>query len=129
MSTPDHPHSLIYDHLVIGVGSITNLYELPGLDERNLTMKSLGDAMRLRNHLIAPLEEADNECVTRKNALLCFVVAGGRIFWGRNRRKALNDFVRDVLPSYSHLAEGMLRVVLVHAGAVILPELGEQPAA
>ena len=65
----------------------------------------------------------------RKNALLCFVVAGGRIFWGRNRRKALNDFVRDVLPSYSHLAEGMLRVVLVHAGAVILPELGEQPAA
>jgi len=120
-----HPHPLIYDHLVIGLGSITNLYELPGLDERNLTMKSLADAMRLRNHLIAQLEEADTECVTQKNPLLCFVVAGGG-FSGVETVGALNDFVRDVLPSYSHLAEGMLRVVLVHAGAVILPELGEK---
>jgi NADH:ubiquinone reductase (H+-translocating) len=121
----DHHHQLTYDHLVLGLGTITNLYELPGLDERNLTMKSLGDAIRLRNHLIAQLEEADNECVTTKNALLCFVVAGGG-FSGVETVGALNDFVRDVLPSYSRLAEGMLRVVLVHAGAVILPELGEK---
>lgn len=121
----NHHHTLTYDHLVIGLGSITNLYELPGLDERNLTMKSLGDAIRLRNHLIAQLEEADNECVINKSSLLCFVVAGGG-FSGVETVGALNDFVRDVLPSYSHLAEGMLRVVLVHAGTVILPELGEK---
>ncbi|HKV92710.1 MAG TPA: NAD(P)/FAD-dependent oxidoreductase [Candidatus Angelobacter sp.] len=121
----NHRHSLTYDHLVIGLGSITNLYELPGLNERNLTMKSLGDAIRLRNHLIAQLEEADTECVTKKNSPLCFVVAGGG-FSGVETVGALNDFVRDVLPSYSHLAEGMLRVVLVHAGTVILPELGEK---
>lgn len=120
-----HQHSRNYDHLVIGLGSITNLYELPRLDERNLTMKSLGDAIRLRNHLIAQLEEADNECVTKKNALLCFVVAGGG-FSGVETVGALNDFVRDVLPSYSHLTEDMVRVVLVHAGPVILPELGEK---
>ena len=41
-----HQHSLTYDHLVIGLGSVTNLYEMPGLDERTLTMKSLGDAIR-----------------------------------------------------------------------------------
>src|SRR5215469_5455675 len=121
----NHRHSFTYDHLVVGLGSITNLYELPGLDERNLTMKSLGDAIRLRNHLIAHLEEADSECVTKKNALLTFVVAGGG-FSGVETVGAVNDFVRDVLPSYSHLREEMLRVVLVHAGAVILPELGEK---
>lgn len=120
-----HQHSRTYDHLVIGLGSVTNLYELPGLDERNLTMKSLGDAIRLRNHLIAHLEEADSECVTKKNSLLTFVVAGGG-FSGVETVGALNDFVRDALPSYSHLREEMLRVVLVHAGAVILPELGEK---
>lgn len=120
-----HQHTLKYDHLVIGLGSVTNLYELPGLDERTLTMKSLGDAIRLRNHLIAKLEEADTECVTEKNPLLTFVVAGGG-FAGVETVGALNDFVRDALPSYSHLSEGMLRVVLVHAGAVILPELGEK---
>jgi NADH:ubiquinone reductase (H+-translocating) len=121
----NHRHPLTYDHLVVGLGAITNLYELPGLDERNLTMKSLADAIRLRNHLISQLEEADNECVTTKNSLLCFVVAGGG-FSGVETIGALNDFVRDVLPSYSHLSEGMLRVVLVHAGTVILPELGEK---
>ena len=120
-----HQHSREYDHLIIGLGSITNLYELPGLDERNLTMKSLSDAIRLRNHLIAQLEEADNECVTKKNALLCFVIAGGG-FSGVETAGALNDFVREAVPSYSHLTEDMLRVVLVHAGPVILPELGEK---
>lgn len=121
----DHQHSIPYDQLVIGLGSVTNLYELPGLDERTLTMKSLGDAIRLRNHLIARLENADSECVIEKSPLLTFVVAGGG-FAGVETVGGLNDFVRDVLPSYSHLSEGMLRVVLVHAGPVILPELGEK---
>ena len=66
-----------------------------------------------------------NECVTKKSALLCFVVAGGG-FSEVETVGALNHFVRDVLPSYSHVAESMLRVVGVHAGTVILPELGEK---
>src|SRR5438128_9216409 len=104
-----HQHSLTYDHLVLGLGSITNFYGLPGLEERALTMKSLGDAIRLRNHLIAHLEEADSECVTVKNPLLTFVVAGGG-FAGVETIAGLNDFVRDALPSYSHLNEHMLRI-------------------
>jgi NADH:quinone reductase (non-electrogenic) len=122
----DHHHHLLeYDHLVVGLGSITNFYNLPGLEQRALTMKSLGDAMTLRNHLIAHLEEADSECCALKYPLLTFVVAGGG-FAGVETVAGLNDFVRDALPSYPHLTEGMLRVVLVHPGAVILPELGEK---
>src|SRR5215471_11531461 len=40
-----HHHELPYDHLVIGLGSITNFFSLPGLADRALTMKSLGDAI------------------------------------------------------------------------------------
>jgi len=120
-----HEHTLAWDHLVIGLGSRTNLYELPGLEARALTIKSLSDAIRLRNHLIAQLEEADSECVTRKNPLLTFVVVGGG-FAGVETIAGINDFVREVLPSYSHLRKDMLRVVLVHAGATILPELGDE---
>ncbi|HUL17578.1 MAG TPA: NAD(P)/FAD-dependent oxidoreductase [Terriglobales bacterium] len=120
-----HEHSLVWDHLVIGLGSRTNVYELPGLEERALTIKSLGDAVRLRNHLIAQLEEADSECVTKKDPLLTFVVAGGG-FAGVETVAGINDFVREVLPSYPHLRKEMLRVVLVHAGAIILPELGDK---
>src|SRR6266851_4147890 len=120
-----HTHTLEYDYLVLGFGSTTNFYGLPGLQERSLTMKSLSDAMRLRNHLIAHLEEAASECCLVKNPLLTFVVAGGG-FAGVETIAGINDFVRGALKTYPNLREDMLRVVLVHPGAVILPELGEK---
>lgn len=120
-----HQHTLEYDYLVVGLGSTTNFYGLPGLQERALTMKSLSDAMRLRNHLIAHLEEADSECCQVKNPLLTFVVAGGG-FAGVETIAGINDFVRGSLRSYPNLREDMVRVVLVHPGKFILPELGER---
>jgi NADH:ubiquinone reductase (H+-translocating) len=121
-----HAHELEYDHLVIALGSITNFFNLPGLQERALTMKSLGDAIYLRNKLISHLEEADFECCAHeRQALLTFVVAGGG-FAGVETIASLNDFVREALRFYPNLREEMLRVVLVHPGSVILPELGEQ---
>ena len=120
-----HPHHLEYDHLVLALGSTTNFFGLPGLEERALTMKSLGDAIYLRNHLIAMLEEADPECVEDREPLLTFLVAGGG-FAGVETIAALNDFLREALRSYPRLKEEQLRVVLVHPGATILPELGPE---
>ncbi len=120
-----HHHTIEFDFLVLGLGSVTNLYGIPGLREYALTMKTLGDAMRLRNHLIAHLEEADSDCCKVKEPLLTFVVAGGG-FAGVETVAGINDFVRAALSSYPHLTEEMLRIVLVHSGPVILPELGER---
>jgi len=120
-----HQHAFEYDLLVIGLGSVTNFYGIPGVQERALTMRSLSDAMRLRNHLIAHLEEADSECCTEKEPLLTFVVAGGG-FAGVETVAGINDFVRGALRSYPHLKEDMVRVVLIHSGRVLLPELGEK---
>ncbi len=121
-----HHHDLEYDHLVLGLGSITNFYGNRGLEENALTMKSLGDAIYLRNHLISNLEEADFECcpIVRK-PLINFVVAGGG-FAGVETIAGVNDFVREALKYYPNLTEDMLRVVLVHAGTTILPELSEK---
>jgi NADH:ubiquinone reductase (H+-translocating) len=121
-----HSHAVEYDQLVIALGSITNFFNLPGLQERALTMKSLGDAIYLRNKLISHLEEADFECCApERQALLTFVVAGGG-FAGVETIASLNDFVREALKFYPNLREEFLRVVLVHPGPVILPELGEK---
>jgi NADH dehydrogenase len=114
-----------YDHLVIALGSITNFYDLRGFSELALTMKSLPDAIRLRAQIIRHLEEANSECnSTDRQSLLTFVVAGGG-FAGVETVAALNDFLREALPFYPNLCEDMLRVVLVHSGPVILPELVE----
>src|SRR6201997_762613 len=121
-----HHHELPYDHLVIGLGSITNFFNLPGLEQRALTMKSLGDAIHVRNRLIAHLEEADTECsAALRRPLLTFVVAGGG-FAGGETIAGINDFIREAVHFYTNLREDMLRVVLVHPGNVILPELGEK---
>jgi len=120
-----HQHAFEYDLLVVGLGSVTNFYGLPGVQEHALTIKTLSDAMRLRNHLIAHLEEADTECCKVKEPLLTFVVAGGG-FAGVETIAGINDFVRGALRSYPHLEEDMVRVVLVHSGQVLLPELGEK---
>ncbi|HMW01956.1 MAG TPA: NAD(P)/FAD-dependent oxidoreductase [Acidobacteriota bacterium] len=121
-----HHHDLEFDHLVIGLGSITNFYNLPGLEQHGMTMKTLGDAIHLRNHMISNLEEADFECCPYvREPLLNFVIAGGG-FAGVETIAGLNDFLRDAIKFYPHLREEMLRVILVHSGDVILPELGEQ---
>jgi NADH dehydrogenase len=121
-----HHHALPYDHLVIALGSITNFFNQPGLAERALTMKSLGDAIYLRNRLIENLEAADFECFPElREPMLTVVVAGGG-FAGAETIAGVNDFLREALRFYPHLDEKMLRIVLVHPGAVILPELGEK---
>src|SRR5262249_9496140 len=85
----------------------------------------LGDAIHLRNRLIAHLEQADSECaVSSRESLLTFVVAGGG-FAGVETIASINDFLREALDCYPHLTERNIRAGLVHPGEYILPELGE----
>jgi NADH dehydrogenase len=90
-----HSHIVPYDRLILALGSITNFYNLPGLADHALTMKTLGDAIALRNRLIAHLEEADTDCAReQREQPLTFVVAGGG-FAGVETIAAVNDFLRQ----------------------------------
>ena len=121
-----HTHSLEYDHVVFALGSVTNFYGIPNLAETAIAMKSLGDAIGLRNRLIEHLEEADTECArNQRESLLTFVVAGGG-FAGVEAIGSINDFLKAALPYYPNLRSEMVRVVLVHPGEFVLPELGEE---
>ena len=63
-----------------------------------------------------------------RRKLLTFVVAGGG-FSGVEALAELNDFVRAVARRYRHLDANEFRVVLVHAGPRILPEMPEKLSA
>ncbi len=118
-----HSHELQYDQLILAPGAVTHFYGLPGLSENALTMKSLGDAIHLRNQMIALLEEADFECCKElRGRLLTFVVAGGG-FAGVETVAGMNDFLREVLPFYQNLTQSDLKIILVNSGKTILPEL------
>src|SRR4029079_15983528 len=67
-----------YDHLVFGLGKVSDPSSMPGVTEHALALKDLGDAFRLRNHVFRCLELADIEDdPAEKQALLTFVIAGG----------------------------------------------------
>ena len=115
--------SLEYDHLVIALGNVTSFAGQPGLAEHALPFKYLGDALTLRNHAIHALEEADIERDPRaRSGLLTFVVAGGG-FSGVEAVAELNDFVRSAARSFRNIRPEEIRVILLHAGDLILPEL------
>lgn len=118
-----HSHTIPYTHLVLALGAVSHFHGLPGLAENALTMKSLGDAIHLRNQMIASLEEADFECAKEaRERLLTIVVAGGG-FAGVETVAAVHDFIHGVLHFYKNLTPKNIRVVLVHSGKVLLPEL------
>jgi NADH dehydrogenase len=123
-----HTHEIHYDHLVLGLGNVTDFRGLPGLPEHALPFKNLGDALNLRNHLIRALAEAaiERHDAELRRQLLTFVVAGGG-FSGVEVVAELNDFVRGVAPTY-HIDPREIRVVLLHSMDRILPEVAESLA-
>jgi NADH dehydrogenase len=93
------------------------------LQEHGLHFKNVGDALVVRNRLIHLLEEADSEPdAALRRRMLTFVMAGGG-FSGVEAIAEVNDFVRDVARRYPHVDPADLRVILVHAGPRLLPEL------
>lgn len=114
---------LHYDYLVIALGTIMNFSRMPGLKQHAFSFKNIGDALHLRNHVIHVLEEADIEKdFDLRRSQLTFVVAGGG-FSGVETAAELNDFVREATRHYRHLTPSKVRVVLLHSGDRILPEL------
>ena len=130
ISYPGHPdyRYIPYDHLVIAVGSSTDLSMLPGVAEHAFPFKTLGDALFLRNHLIGALERAEVEDdPERKRELLTFVVAGGG-YTGVEVTAEINDFVREAAKSYLHIDPVEVKVILLQGQARILPELSDDLA-
>ena len=113
-----------YDYLILALGSVTNFFGLPGVAERARTMKSLADGAGLHDLVIGKFEHADldpDPAVRRQ--LLTFVVAGGG-FAGVETAAELNDFVRTASRRYyPRISPEDVRVVLVHPGDRILPEV------
>lgn len=70
--------SIHYDYLVMASGSETNFYNIKGAQDYTLTLKSLEDAIKIKNHIINRIEEASHvEDKIERKKILTFVIVGG----------------------------------------------------
>ena len=114
-----------YDHLVIAIGSSTDMSRLPGVEEHGFRLKTLGDAFFLRNHLIGMLEQAAEESdPLQKKEMLTFVVAGAG-YTGVEVAAEINEFTREAARSYRYVEPDDISVILLQGRDRILPELSD----
>ena len=118
-------HTLNYNYLVVALGSETNFFGMTEVARNAFTMKTISDAIVLRNHVINMLEQADleHDDISLRKSSMTFVVVGGG-FSGVETVGELNDFIRDSIKHFYHNLELKdVSTILVNSGRRILPEV------
>lgn len=117
------PGTFRYDQLVLTCGTQASLEIVKGMPSYGLPLKTLGDALFLRNHLIARLEQAELQPDREhRRWLTSFVVVGGG-FSGVETAGELVDFLYASLRYYKRVRADDLAITLLHSSDRLLPEL------
>lgn len=112
-----------YDQLIVSLGSVSRVMNVPGLAEHGLGFKTISEAIAMRNRALSNLEIAeslDDPNERRKYLNFVFVGAG---YAGVEGMAELQDFLADVIGRYPRCRQDGMRFVLVEAQDQIMPEV------
>ena len=111
-----------YDLLVVALGSITAVPDLPGLRQRARLFHSPIDALELRNHLIEAVETAHQvEDPEERRAWLTFVVGGGGDTGIELAATIRTYLASGLMPTYPWLRKEPHRVIVVGRADRLVP--------
>ncbi|MCS6973420.1 MAG: NAD(P)/FAD-dependent oxidoreductase [Cyclobacteriaceae bacterium] len=119
--------SISYDYLVLATGANTNFYGLKDVEQYALGMKSIVDAIKLRNTIIRNFEQALLASDARlRNSLMDFVIVGGGPT-GVELAGALAELKKHVFPKdYPELQLEEMDIYLIEAGPRLLSGMSEE---
>jgi NADH:ubiquinone reductase (H+-translocating) len=112
---------LAYDHLVVSPGAVNNFFGLTSVEEHTHGLKSLGEALAVRNHLLSCFERAawSDDPETRRRLHTVVLVGGGAT--GVELAGAVSELVHLVLrKDFPHLDLDEVRICVVEAGDTLL---------
>jgi NADH:quinone reductase (non-electrogenic) len=119
---------LRYDQLIVALGSVSRTLPIPGLAEHGKALKSLPEAIALRNHVIRTLEIAETlEDGDARREYLTYVFVGAG-YAGLEGLAELQDFAADVMDLYPRCQVTGMRWILVEATERVMPEIGSKLA-
>ncbi len=118
--------TLSYDYLVLAFGGVTSYFGHPEWEQFAPGLKTLEDALRIRNQVLLAFEHAEAEpSAERHRKLMTMVVVGGGPT-GVELAGAFSELARHVLlHDFRNIDPREARVVLIEAGPRILSHLPE----
>ena len=119
---------LPYRDVVIAAGAVTRTFPIPGLAEQGIGLKTIEEALELRNTVLERIEAGSilPDGPEKKRALTFVGVGGG--FAGIEAMTEIEDMARHAAEQNPRLKRSDLRFVLVEAMGRIMPEVTEHQA-
>ena len=119
-------HALEYDYLILSMGSITNFFGNKNIEKHSFTIKTIEDAIGIRNHSINMLENAGQTSdPDLQQKLMTFTVVGGG-FAGVETIGELNHLIREsAARMYPNINPKKIKMILVSSKNGILPEVSK----
>lgn len=122
------PFELPYRDIVIAAGAITRTFPIEGLAEEGIGMKTIEEAVAVRNGLLERIETGSMmQPGPERDRALTFVVVGGG-FAGIEALAEMEDLARAAVKKNPRLERSDIRFVLVEAMGRIMPEVTEEQA-
>jgi NADH dehydrogenase len=122
----DQPGKLHFDQLAVTAGVKANVGMVPGMVEHAMPLKTVGDAVFIRNHLISRIEQAtihpDPE--VRKHLTTFIFIGGG--FSGVEVAGEIDDFLKSATRYYKNVHYDDCKIILLHGTECLLPELSRK---
>lgn len=118
--------SIAYDYLVLATGSRTQFLGISGAAENAFALRTLEQAIALRNHILHRFEQAIQEPdPVQRQLLLTFVIVGGGPT-GVEIAGTLTELKNAVQKDYPTLASREMQIVLVQSSSHLLNNLPER---
>ncbi|MDT4930065.1 MAG: hypothetical protein QOF92_2932 [Pseudonocardiales bacterium] len=122
--------TLRWDRLALTLGSVTREFPIPGVPEHGRGLKTLVEAVFLRDHLLEQLDLADAAPDTpegrSERAARLTVVAVGAGYTGTELVAQTQRWLRKIEGRWSRTRAQDVRWVLVDVAPAVLPELGAE---
>jgi NADH:ubiquinone reductase (H+-translocating) len=119
-------YELAWDRLVLAPGGVTRTFNIPGVAEHALGLKTLAEAAYLRDHVLRELVHADAADDPAHRRACCTFVVVGAGYSGTETAAQMQLVTMRAAAEYPRLRPEDIRWVLVDLAPRVLPELGRK---